>query len=87
MAEWIDYELPLETAVHMEQHLRHIDVLPADELRELTKDLCKNWHGQKHILKQAIMRVAQLENQLMQRQIAPSDHQTSPAKSVDPHPT
>lgn len=73
--EWLDFELPLEKAVYLEQHLRHIDVLPEAELRKTAKMVVNSWHHQKNLLSQAMKRLAEVDCVAMQRQTDPFEHQ------------
>lgn len=76
MTDWIEYKLPLESEILLEQHLRLIDTLPLVDLRQIARDTCTSYHKKNHLLIQAMKRVANLELDVMQYQTTVAAHQT-----------
>lgn len=58
---WLDYQLSLERELIREAHRVQIRSMGLDELREATDRVLVDYHLTKHLLRQHVRRVAELE--------------------------
>lgn len=60
---WLNMEIPMERMLTLEKARRAVPRLTLDQLRELHDDLLVSYVTQQHMLSQAIIRVAELEQE------------------------
>lgn len=86
MPEWLDYKLNLESELNLQQGLRAIQgATDLDELKETAMVLCHNWFQTKHLLRQHIRRVVELESRIGFEKFLPSSEGSPDLIATDPH--
>ena len=65
MSKWFDFDLSLESELNLQQGIRAIEGADdLEKLKDVSKTLLHNWFLTKHLLRQHIARVLELERQV-----------------------